>query len=320
MIHLFVCLLAVAALAAPAQAQPYPNHPIKIIVPTPAGGPVDTVARLYANAVSPLLGQSIVIDNRGGAGNTLGSRDAARADPDGYTLLFSSASGLVISPLLYKNLEYDPVASFAPIALVSDSPILLVVNPAVPVNSVAELVAYAKARPGKVNFSSGGAGTIPHLTGELFKARAGLDIVHVPYRGGGLSISDVIGGQIQMTFEGMGVLLPQVRAGKLRALAIVSAARSAELPDLPTMIESGYPGLIATSWTGVLAPAGTAPDIVARINADTNTALKTAETRAALAKLIAEPLGGTPQDLAKLMADDAQKWGAIVKSVGVKVE
>jgi tripartite-type tricarboxylate transporter receptor subunit TctC len=302
--HLIPALLLIVACVGggAARAQSYPDRPIRMIVPTPAGGPIDTMARLLGNALATPLGQTVVIDNRGGAGNTLGSRDAAHAEPDGYTLLFSSASGLVISPMLYKSIDYDPVNSFAPIALVSDSPILLVVNPTVPAHSVAQLVAYAKANPGKVNFSSGGIGTIPHLTGELFKARASINVVHVPYRGGGPSIADVVGGQIQFTFEGMNVLLPLVRDGKLRALAITAAARSAQLPDVPTMIESGFPDVVASSWTGLLAPAATPAAIVSKLNAATNAALLSDEMKAALTKVVAEPLGGSPQDLAARIA------------------
>jgi tripartite-type tricarboxylate transporter receptor subunit TctC len=303
-----------------AQAQPYPDRPIRMIVPTPAGGPIDTMARLLGNALAAPLGQPLVIDNRGGAGNTLGSRDAAHAEADGYTLLFSSASGLVISPMLYKSIDYDPVTSFAPIALVSDSPILLVVNPNVPAHSVAELVAYAKANLGKVNFSSGGVGTIPHLTGELFKAKAGINVVHVPYRGGGPSIADVVGGQIQFTFEGMNVLLPLVRDGKLRALAITAATRNAQLPDVPTMVESGFPDVIASSWTGLLAPAATPLAIITKLNAATNKALLSDDMKAALTKVVAEPLGGSPQDLAARITEDRQRWGAIIRQAGINLD
>ena len=320
--HLIPALLLIVGclVGGIAQAQPYPDRPIRMIVPTPAGGPIDTMARLLGNAIATPLGQPVVIDNRGGAGNTLGSRDAAHAEPDGYTLLFSSASGLVISPMLYKSLDYDPVTSFAPIALVSDSPILLVVNPEVPAHSVAELVAYAKANPGRVNFSSGGVGTIPHLTGELFKAKAGINVVHVPYRGGGPSIADVVGGQIQFTFEGMNVLLPLVRDGKLRALAITARERSAQLPDVPTMVESGFPDVVASSWTALLAPAATPPAILAKLNAATNVALRTDAMTAALAKVVADPLGGSPQDLTARMSDDRQRWGAIIRQAGINLD
>src|SRR5215475_6989505 len=298
----------------------YPSRPIKIIVPTPAGGPVDAVARVLAHALTPALGQAVVVDNRAGAGNTIGSKEAALAEADGYTLLFSSASGLVIAPMLHSQAGYDPIKSFEPIALVAESSNILVVNPSVPANSVQELVAYAKAHPGQLHFSSGGIGVLPHLIGEMFKARAGIDIVHVPYRGGGPSINDVVAGQIQMTFEGTSVLLPLIQAGRLRALAVTSPDRVRELPDVPTMIESGFPGFSSTSWTGLLAPARTPPDVIARLNREINEAVQSAEFKAALAKLSSEPLGGTPQDFTSLIKADIAKWQPIVTSLNLKTE
>ena len=317
-------LLALGAVlagsAAPAVTQPYPARPVKIIVPTPAGGPVDVMARLLANHLSPRLGQSFVVDNRPGAGNTIGSKEAAVADPDGYTLLHSSASGLVLAPMLQKNAGYDPITSYDPVALVAASSNILVVHPAVPAKSVQELVAHAKANPGRVNFSSGGIGVLPHLIGEMFKARAGIDVVHVPYRGGGPSINDVVAGQIDFTFEGTSVLLPLIQAGKLRALAVTSPDRVRELPDVPTMIESGFPGFSSTSWTGLLAPARTPPDVIARLNREINEAVQSAEFKAALAKLSSEALGGTPQDFTSLIKADIAKWQPIVTSLNLKTE
>jgi tripartite-type tricarboxylate transporter receptor subunit TctC len=313
-------LAMLAAMAATADAQTYPTRPVRIIVPTPAGGPVDVMARLLATHLSPKLGQSLVVDNRPGAGNTIGSKEAALAEPDGYTLLYSSASGLVLAPMLQSNAGYDPITSYEPIALVAASSNILVVNPAVPAHSVQELVAYAKSRPGKVNFSSGGIGVLPHLIGEMFKKRAGIDVVHVPYRGGGPSINDVVAGQIDFTFEGTSVLLPLIQAGKLRALAVTSPERIRELPDVPTMIESGYPGFSSTSWTGLLAPAKTAPETIARLNHEINEALRAPDFVAALAKLSSEPLGGTPQDFTKLIKADIAKWEPIVKSLSLKHE
>src|SRR6201987_970589 len=233
-----ICTLAAAIIlthTAPlaAQTQSYPNRPVKIIVPTPPGGPVDVMARLVANHIAPLIGQTVFIDNRGGAANTLGSAEAARAAPDGYTLLYSSSSGLVIAPMLQKNAGYDALKSYDPIALVAATANILVVHPSVPARSVQELVAYAKANPGKINFSSGGIGTLPHLIGEYFKAKAGIDVVHVPYRGGGPSIQDVVAGNIQYTFEGISVLLPLIQEGRLRALAVTGPNRSPLLPQLP---------------------------------------------------------------------------------------
>ena len=312
--------LGIAFGATTAVSETYPTRPIKIIVPTPAGGPVDAVARVLAHALSPLLGQGLIVDNRAGAGNTIGSKEAALADPDGYTLLFSSASGLVIAPMLHTQAGYDPITSYEPIALVAESSNILVVNPSVPAKSVQDLVAYAKANPGKVNFSSGGVGVLPHLIGEMFKARAGIDIVHVPYRGGGPSIADVMGGQVDLTFEGTSVLLPLIKAGKLRALAVTSAKRIPQLPDVPTMIESGYPGFSSTSWTGLLAPAKTPAEIIARLNAQVNAALTSPEISRALAAISSEPLGGQPQALTEVIKADVAKWAPIVKSLNLQTD
>jgi len=263
-----------------AAAELYPARPIKIIVPTPAGGPVDVIARLTGNYLASALGQAVVVDNRPGAGNTIGSKEAAQAEPDGYTLLYSSASGLVLAPMLQKNAGYESLTSYDPIVLVAQSSNILVVHPSVPAASVQELVAYAKANPGKVNFSSGGIGVLPHLIGEWFKSAASIDIVHVPYRGGGPSINDLVAGQVQMTFEGTSVLLPLIQSGKLRALATTSSTRIAELPDLPTMAESGFADFVSTSWTGLL----------------------------------------TPQDFTDVIKGDIGKWAPIVKALGLKAE
>jgi tripartite-type tricarboxylate transporter receptor subunit TctC len=312
------CILALSA-AVPAQDR-YPSRPIHVIVPTPAGGPVDVIARLVANQISPVLGQSVIIENRGGAGNTIGSAEAARATPDGYTLLYSSSSGLVIAPMLQKNAGYDPLKSYDPVALVAATTNLLVVHPSVPAKSVAELIAYAKANPGMVNFSSGGIGTLPHLIGEYFKAKAGIDVIHVPYRGGGPSIQDVVAGHIQYTFEGISVLLPLIQSGQLRALAQTGPTRSPLLPELPTMIESGFPGFSTLAWTGLLAPAGTAPDAVAKLNGAVNTALKTAEMKAALDRLAGDALGGAPSELTKVIESDIGKWAPIVKALNLQTD
>jgi len=315
-----LALVLVHGASSTAEAQAYPNRPVKIIVPTPAGGPVDVMARLVANHLSPALGQSVFIDNRGGAANTLGSAEAARATPDGYTLLYSSASGLVIAPMLQKNAGYDPLKSYDPVAIVAATSNILVVHPSLPARSVAELVAYAKANSGKINFSSGGIGTLPHLIGEYFKANAGIDVVHVPYRGGGPSIQDVVAGNIQFTFEGISVLLPLIQDGRLRALAVTSPKRSPLLPALPTMIESGFADFQSTSWTGLLAPHGTPSDIIAKLNGAVNAALQTAEMKAALDKLAGEGLGGAPVDLTKVIEADIGKWGPIVKALKLQTD
>jgi tripartite-type tricarboxylate transporter receptor subunit TctC len=293
---------------------------VKIIVPTVAGGTVDVITRLIANDLSLRLGASFVVDNRSGAGNTLGSREAARADPDGYTLLMSSASGQVISPLVYKTVDYDPIRSFAPIGLVAEGSIILVVNPSLPFKSVPDLVARAKASAGKLDYGSAGTGTVPHLTGELFKSAAGIDLVHVPYRGGALSIADVIAGNVQMTFEASSPLLPHIRDGRLRALAVTSKARIPDLPDVPTAAESGYPDLVVTTWTGLFAPAGTDPAIIGKLNGALNDGLRSPALQAALARVGNLPMGGPPVLLAHMIVAEKEKWAPIVRALNLKAE
>jgi tripartite-type tricarboxylate transporter receptor subunit TctC len=307
--------LATAVLIRPAGAQAYPDHPVKIIVPTVAAGTVDLVTRVMANDLDARLGQRFFVENRSGAGNTIGSREVAQSGPDGYTLLMSSGSGEVISPLLYKDPGYDALKSFAPIAPYAEGSVIFVVNPALPFHTVADLVAYAKTNPGKLNYGSAGTGTVPHLTGELFKVAAGVDIVHVPYRGGALSIQDVIAGNLQMTFEASSPLLPHIAAGQLRALAVLSAHRIPDLPDVPTMSEAGYPSVISASWTGLFAPAGTNPAVVHKLNEAINAGLHTPATDEALARLGNVPLGGTPEDLTNLIVAEIGKWTPIVQSL-----
>jgi tripartite-type tricarboxylate transporter receptor subunit TctC len=300
-----------------AYGQGYPSRTIKIIVPTPAGGPVDTMARVIANALPPILGQPVVIENRAGAGNTIGSKAAATADPDGYTLIYTAASGLIMSPMLYKSAGYT-ADDFAPVAILTETPMILVVHPSVKATTLAQLIALAKANPGKLNYSTGGAGTLPHLTAELFKTLSGTQITHVPYHGGGPALADVVAGQVQMTFDTVGTSLGFIRDGKLRALALVAPQRMAELPNVPAMPELGYPTVITGAWTALLAPKGTPHDVVARLNKACNTALKTPEIEAALKRLGAQPRGGDPDALAKVIRSDTEKWGPIVKQLGLK--
>jgi tripartite-type tricarboxylate transporter receptor subunit TctC len=305
------------AIAHPAAAQPYPNRPVRIIVPTPAGGPVDVMARILANALPPFLGQNVIVENRAGAGNTLGSKAAAAADPDGYTLLVSAASGLIMSPMVYKSAGYDE-KSFAPIALITETPQVLVAYPGAPFNTVAELVAYAKANPGKLNYSTGGAGTLPHLTAELFKQLTGTDIVHVPYKGGGPALTDVVAGQVPMTFDTAGTSLQFIREGKLKALAVSNPTRLPELPNVPTMPELGYGAINSGAWVALLAPLNTPPAILARLNQAANAALASPQMKEALTRLSAQPRGGTPDDLARHMKAEHDKWGPIVAKLGLK--
>ena len=320
-------LSAVAALACTAltagraAAQAYPNRPVKIVIPFGPGGPTEFILRLIADRLTTALGQAFIIENRpGGAGGTVGAKSVAVAEPDGYTLLFSSPGPLVTAAAIYKNLDYDPIKSFAPIAMVIYAPQMLAVHPSMPVNSLPELVAYAKANPGKVAFGSSGHGTQPHLLGEMLKVMAGVDIVHVPYRGAGRSVTDVVAGQVQMIFETTAILLPHIESGKLRALAVAAEARSPLLPGVPTTAENGYPKLTASFWSGVLAPAGTPAAIVAKLNGAINEILKSKEAQDGLARLSAEARIGSPQDFAAFIASETPRWAAIANETGVKVD
>jgi tripartite-type tricarboxylate transporter receptor subunit TctC len=313
--------LAAAALvwAVSAFAQDYPNRPIRIIVPTPAGGPVDVMARVLANALPAVLGQNVFIENKPGAGNTIGSRQAATADPDGYTLMISAASGLIMSPMIMKNAGYD-ASSFAPIALVAETPQVVVINAQLPFKSIAELVTYAKANPGKLNYSTGGIGTLPHLNAELFKSVSGTNILHVPYKGGGPSLMAVVAGEVQLTFDTVSTSLQLIQDGKLRALAIVGPKRAPELPDVPAMPEIGFPAVTSGAWTALMAPHDTPRAIIAKLNAATNTALHGETMKNALEKLGAQPRGGTPQALADHIANEQKKWTPIVAALNLKVD
>ena len=301
-----------------AWAQTYPNKPIRLVVPFPPGGPTDVMARLIAQRLSSTLG-SVILENKAGAGGTIGTKAVAAAEPDGYNLLFGGTSTLAINPAVYKDLRYDPVTSFAPVAMVSTSPFVLVVHPSVPVHSVGELVGYAKANPGKVNFGSAGVGTTPHLAGELFKSLTGVDLVHVPYKGGGPVLTDLVAGQIQMTFELTAVLLPLIRAGKLRALAVATEERNPDLPEVPTMIESGVPGCLVSSWFGIVGPAGMPLHVIDRLNLEINRGLRSAEIVASLAQLGSQPKIGTAQEFATLIATEAQRWRTVANSTAIAV-
>jgi len=305
--------------AAGAWAQSYPDKPIKMIVPYPPGGPIDTMGRLVAHDLSLALGQQVVIDNRPGAGSTLGTKAAASADPDGYTLLFGSSGSLAVAPALYSSLDVDPRKAFAPVATVALLPHALVVSPSVPAHTVAELVAYAKANPGKLNYGAG-LGTPPHLLGTLFKAKAGIDIVYVPYKGSAASVTDLLAGQTQMTIDGLTGLYPLIKEGKLRALAVARPTRWPELPDVPTLVESGFPDFVIDAWTGVVAPAGTPAEIIGKLNAAINQGLQSAETKASLARFSAIAKTGSPQDFSTFLADQMAKWAAIVKLSDARID
>jgi tripartite-type tricarboxylate transporter receptor subunit TctC len=309
-----------SGVAAAASAETYPDRMIKIVVPFTPGGPVDLVARLVAQRMAPALGQSVVIENRAGAGGIIGVKTVVNAEPDGYTLLFGNVSTLAVIPAVTRNREYDPARNFAPVAKVSDSPELLVVDPALPVRSVGELVAHAKARPGALNFGSSGYGNATHLSAEWFKSKTGVDIVHVPYKGLSDALTGLIGGQVAMLFGAIEGVRPLVEQGKLRPLAVTTANRFPGLPDLPTMIESGVAGFMVTSFEGVVAPAGTPAAVVARLNAVINESVASAEIQARFAQLGIAPSTGTPQDFAAFFATENRKWAAIVADAHVGVE
>jgi tripartite-type tricarboxylate transporter receptor subunit TctC len=306
--------------ARPASAQTYPDRAVKIVVPFTPGGPVDLVARLVAQRMAPALGQSVVIENRPGGGGLIAVKTVANAEPDGYTLLFGNVSTLAVIPAVTRNREYDPARNFVAVAKVSDSPELLVVDPALPVRSVSDLVALAKARPGTLNYGSSGYGNATHLSAEWFKSKTGIDIVHVPYKGLSDALTGLIGGQVAMVFGAIEGVLPLIQQGRLRPLAVTTANRFPMVPDLPTMIESGVEGFMVTSFEGVVAPAGTPPAVVARLNAVINEGVASAELRARFSQLGIQPSVGTPQEFAAFFAAENRKWAAIVADAHVAAE
>lgn len=302
-----------------AEAQPFPNRPIKMVVPFLAGGATDVMARQVAQHMSGTLSQPVVVENVAGAGGNVGARLVARSEPDGYTLLFGTTSTYAINPAVYKDLGYDPLKSFAPVARAFNSPMVLVVHPSVPVKSLADLIAYARANPGKLNYGSAGVGTPMHIATELFKSMTGTQIQHVPYRGGAQSVQDVVGGQIQLLFENPLVLIPLAREGKLRALAVTGEARHSEAPDVPTMKEAGT-SFVVNLIFGIAAPAGTPPDIVNKLNATINSALRDPELVKNVSKFGAEPKPDTPENFRAYIASELERWAGVAKSAGIQVE
>jgi tripartite-type tricarboxylate transporter receptor subunit TctC len=314
----FVAAAAASALAGPARAAGYPERIIKLIVPFAAGGPVDVMARLVAQHLSAKFGQSVIVENRPGAGGTIAAKMVAASEPDGYTLYFASAGSLAISPSLYKNLGYDPIAAFAPVALVANHPQAMVVHPSVPVHSVKELIDYAKANPGKLNFGAA-PGTPPQLMVELFCSLTGTKMVFVPYKGAALALTDLLAGRTEMTMLSTTVIVPPILDGRLRPLAVTSTTRWHELPDVPTMAELGFADFPQGSWTAVVAPAGTPAEVVNKLNATINGGLGSAELRGGLTRLGAEVKTDTPQQFGVMMADEIKKWAEVIKSSGAAV-
>ena len=309
-----------AALAAAPAAADYPDKPIRLVVPFPAGGGADALARTIMPRVAQELGTTIVIDNRPGAGGNVGAEYVARATPDGYTLLYGTNGTHAINRSLYAKQGFDAVRDFAPVSRMTQIAALLVVHPSVPVRNVAELVEYAKANAGKVFFASAGNGTTSHLAGELFKTAAGVDIVHVPYRGGALAAADLAGGQVQMMIDVMPNVLPLATGGKLRALGVTTSARVPAAPEIPTIAESGLPGFEVSAWDGIFAPAGTPAAAVDRLNAAIRQALADPKVREALVARGAQPVSSTPDELARHVDAESEKWARVVRQSGAKID
>jgi tripartite-type tricarboxylate transporter receptor subunit TctC len=321
--RLVLSALVIAAIgigaAGPSHAQSYPTQSIKLILPYTAGSPNSAIARLIASQLSSRLRQAVVVENRPGGGTAIGVKAVMAADPDGYTLLFTNTPTHVIAQLVSKGFTYDPIKDFVPIVTVASTSLVLVVPPGVPAHSLKEFIAVAKADPGKLNFGFG-QGTLPHLVGEAFKLATATDIVSIPYRGGAQAMADMLGGRIQMNFGAGATLVPLIRAGKIRALAFTSPQRSAELPEVPTMAESGLPGLTTVTYYGFLGPAGTPAQVVAKLNGAVNESLKWPDFRAAMMKAGFQPTGGTPQDFAALISEQLQHWAPVVKATGFQME
>lgn len=313
-------LLLTAAFGGPAYAQDYPSRPVKLVVGFAAGGSTDKLARALAQQMGEGLGQTVVIENRPGAAGNLAAEAVATAAPDGYTLFMATLSSQAINPHLYARLKFDPIKSFEPVALAAKYPLLLVVPPQLQISSVAGLVDYARANPGRTFFASSGSGSPAHLAGEIFKAEARIDVQHVPYRGGGPAMLALMANEAQFGFETIPSAIGHARGGKLKDLAVTSEARSSAAPELPTMREAGYKNFSVTSWAGLLAPAGTPKEVVARLNRAVNQALAGAALKATLAQDGAESVGGAAADFTKFMNDEHRYWGEVVQKSGAKAE
>lgn len=316
---LITLLAALSSLTSVSFAQDYPNRPIKLIVPFPPAGGTDNVARVFVQEVAQQLGQPIVIENRAGAAGMIGADQAAKSDPDGYTLLMTTNSTHVIGPLLNPKTPYSPVKSFTPVIYLVHSPSIMVVPLESKAKTVADFIAMAKANPGKLNYGSAGVGGIPHLSGERFQALSGTKITHVPYKGTALAMPDLMAGRLDVIFDSFSVGYPHVRDGKVRALGVSSAERSPLVPDLPAISEQ-LPGFVSLTWFGVLGPANMPAPIVDKLNAAFNAALKNPKVRAQLANMGTDPVGGTPQDFVKRMADDTAAWSKVIKDANIVVE
>jgi tripartite-type tricarboxylate transporter receptor subunit TctC len=310
------CGTAALALAATAQAQSWPSKPVRLIVPFPPGGGNDTVARAVGTELAKPLGQQIVIDNRAGAGGTIGADLAAHAPPDGYTLFLAGVASHGINPVLNPKLPYDAVRDFAPVSLLASAPLIVVIHPSLPVKNIKDLIALAKAKPGALNFASNGSGGSSHMAGEMFNAMAGVKIVHVPYRGLAPALTDLLSGQVQIMFSSAVAMLPQVKAGKLRGLATTGAKRPPAIPDLPTVAEAGVPGYETGSWYGIVAPAGTSPEIINRLSTELQKIVRQPAMQERFNAEAANPIGSTPQEFAAHIQREKERWTKVVKATG----
>jgi tripartite-type tricarboxylate transporter receptor subunit TctC len=318
--RLTTAALTFAAFAATASAQDYPSRPITLVVPYSAGGGNDIMARVAGEKMSPVLGQQVVIENRGGAGGSIATRQVAKAAPDGYTLGLGGTGTLAINPTLYGNVGYDPRKDFAPVGLIGTSALVLVIHPSIPAHNVKELIAYAKANPGKLSYASAGVGSGIHLAAEYFRSLAGLEMTHVPYKGSGPALTDLIGGHVSMYFSSMPPAIALVKEGKIRALGVTGLKRSPIFPDLPTISEAALPGYEAVLHYGIIAPAGTPKPFVTKLNAALRQAVMSDELKQKLAADGTEPLASTPEEYAADIDKEETKWSAIVKKSGAKAE
>jgi tripartite-type tricarboxylate transporter receptor subunit TctC len=312
---LFLLLFAGAALA-----QSYPARPVKLIVPFPPGGNTDIVGRLLAQKLSDSFGQQVYVENRGGAGGTIGAEAAAKSPNDGYTLFFSTTGTLASAPSLQPGLRYDPIKDFAPITTLANAPVVVIVAASLPPKNLRELVQLAKAQPGALKFGSAGTGHFVHIAGEMFKVSAGVDLLHVPYKGVAQALVDLLGGRIDAMFDAFAQYEPHLQSGKLRALAVANPTRLSRLPDVPTTAEAGLPDFVLASWFGLAAPAGAPREVIERVNADARKALAGADVREALAKLGLEPGGNSPQEYAAMIAGELGKWRRAVQAANIKLE
>jgi tripartite-type tricarboxylate transporter receptor subunit TctC len=307
-------------LAGNAAAQTYPARPVKLIVPFPPGGNTDIVGRLIAQKLTDAFGQQVYVENRGGAGGTIGAEAAAKSPPDGYTLFFATTGTLASAPSLQPNLRYDPVKAFAPISTLANAPVVVIATDAVPANSLQQLIQLARSKPGQLKFGSAGTGHFVHLAGEMFKSAAGVDLFHVPYKGVNAALTDMLGGRIELMFDTIAQYEPHLQSGKLRALAVAHPKRLARLPNVPTTAEAGLAGYELASWFGLAAPAGTPAEVISRLNSEVLKALSTQEAIDTLGKLGLEAAGSSPQQYAAMIADDLAKWRHAVKAAGIKLD